>query len=103
MSDGKRIKEVDQEEYKYLGVLQLDKTTNKEMKENIENEYVKRVKLICKSNLNAENFISGLNVWAIGVMWYNGRIIDWTKEEFQDMDRKTRKINDIEQIFAPRK
>ena len=31
------MKEEDQEGYKYLGVLQLDKT-NKEMKENIGNE-----------------------------------------------------------------
>ena len=36
--DGERMKEVDQEGYKYLG--------------------------ICKSNLNAENFISGLNALA---------------------------------------
>ena len=57
------LKEVDQEGY--LGVLQLDKTMNKEMKENIGNEYITRVKLNCKSNLNAGNFISGLNAWAI--------------------------------------
>ena len=50
------MKEVDQEGYKYLRVLQLDKTMNKEMKENIGNEYVKRVKLISKSNINAGNF-----------------------------------------------
>ena len=30
------MKEVDQEGYKYLGVLQLDKTMNKEMKETLE-------------------------------------------------------------------
>ena len=90
--DGERMKEVDQEGCKYLGVLQLDKTMNKEMKENIGNEYISRMKLICKSNLNAGNYISGLNVWAIGVMRYSGGIIDWTKEEIQDMDWKTRKI-----------
>ena len=89
--DGESIKEVDQEGYKYLEVLQLDKTMNKEMKENIGNEYIRRVKLICKSNLNYGNFISGLNAWAIGVMRYSGGIIDWRKEELQDMDQKTRK------------
>ena len=36
--DGEMMKEVDQEGYKYLGVLQLDKTMNKEMQENIGNE-----------------------------------------------------------------
>ena len=53
---------------------------NKGMKENIGNEYIRRVKLICKSNLNAGNFISGMNAWVIGVMRYSGRIVDWTKE-----------------------
>ena len=73
--NGEWMKEVDQERYKYLGVLQLHKTMNKEMKENIGNECIRRVKLICKSNLNAGNFISGLNAWAIGVMRYSRGIM----------------------------
>ena len=52
--DGEKMKEADREGYKYLGVLQLDKTINKEMKENIGNEYIRRVKLIRKSNLKAD-------------------------------------------------
>ena len=74
---------------------------NKEMKENIGNEYIRRVKFICKSNLNAGNFISGSNAWAIGVMRYNGGIIDWSKEELQDMDRKTRKIMTLNRCLHP--
>ena len=82
LPDGERKKEVDREGYKYLGVVQLEKTMNKEMKENIGNEYIMRVKLICKSNLNSGNFISGLNACAtVGVMRYSGGIIDWTKDE----------------------
>ena len=96
------MKEVNREGYKYLGVLQLDKTMNKEMKENIGNEYIRRVKLICKLNLNAGNFISGINAWAIGVMRYSGGIIDWTKEELQDMDWKTRKIMTLNECLHPR-
>ena len=41
MPDGERMKEVDQEGYKYLGALQLDKIMNKEMKENVGNEYIR--------------------------------------------------------------
>ena len=70
----------------------LDKVMNKEMKDSIWNEYIRRVKLRCKSNRNAGNFVSDMNAWAIGVMRYSGGIIDWTKEELQDMDRKIRKI-----------
>ena len=75
--------EVDQG-YKYLGVLQLDKIMKKEMKESFVDKYIRRVKLICKSNLNAANFISDMNAWAIGAVRYSGGIIDWTKEELQD-------------------
>ena len=99
LTDGERMKEVYQEGHKYLGVLQLDKTMNKEMNENIGNEYIRRVKLICKRNLNAGNLISGLNAL---MMRYSGGIIDWTKEDYQNMDRKTRKIMTLNRCFHPR-
>ena len=79
----------DHEVLKYLGALQLYKTRNKE---NIVNEYIRRVKLICKSNLNSGSFISALIDWAVGVMRYSGGIIIGTKEELHDMNRQTRKI-----------
>ena len=43
LPEGERMKEVDQEGYKCLGVVQLDKIMNKEMKENIGNEYIRRM------------------------------------------------------------
>ena len=61
----KDVRGIDQEGYKFLGVLQPDTTMNKEMKESIGNEYIRRVELIGKSNLNAGNFNSGLNAWAM--------------------------------------
>ena len=45
LPNGERMKEVHQEGNKYGGVLQLDKTMNKEMKESIGNEYIRGVKL----------------------------------------------------------
>ena len=42
--------------------------------------YIRRVKLICKSYLNAGNFLSGMNAWAVCVMRYIRGIIDWIKE-----------------------
>ena len=53
-------------------------------------------------NLNAGNFISGLNAWAIGVMKYSAGIIVWTKEELQDIYRKTRKIMTLNRCLHPR-
>ena len=69
MPDEERMKEVNQEGHKYVGLLQLDKTMEKEMKEMKENiignEYIRRVQLICKSNLSAGNFIFFLNAWEL--------------------------------------
>ena len=92
LQDGERMKEVDQEGYKYLGVLQLDKTMNKEMKKNIGNEYISRVKLICKSNLKAGNFISGMKAWAIGVQRMNYRLDKRGTLKRGKRNWKTRKI-----------
>ena len=58
--------------------------------------------MICKSNLNAGNYISGLNAWAIGVMRYSGGITHWTKEELQDMDWKTRQMMTLNRCLHPR-
>ena len=69
----------------------VDTTMDKEIKESIGNEYIRRVKLICKSNLNAGNFIFGMSAWAI-----------WTEEELQDMDRKSRKIMAMCKCLHPR-
>ena len=65
---------------------------NKEMKENIGNKYIRRVKLICKSNIYAGNFICGMNAWAImcdEVQWRNYSL---DKRGTSGMDRRTRKI-----------
>ena len=56
---------MDKEGYKYLGALQLDKVMTKDVKETLKIEYIRRIKLLCKSKLNAGNFIAGMNVWAI--------------------------------------
>ena len=92
LPDGEKMKEIDKEGYKYLGVLQLDQTLNNKMKTKIRNEYIRRVKKICKSKLNSGNLILGINSWAVGVIRYSGGIVDWTKEELVCLDRKTRKI-----------
>ena len=69
------------------------------MKESIGNDYIRRVKLICKSNLNAGNFISGMNAW-VGVMRYRGGYrLD--KRGPLGYSPENQKDSDIEQMFAP--
>ena len=68
--------EVDENGYKYLGVLEGADIMQKEMKEKVRQEYMKRVKLVAKSKLYGGNLIKAINAWAIGVVRYNAGILD---------------------------
>jgi len=113
LPDDQHIREVEEEGYKYLGILQLDKTLNTKMKGKITSEYVRRVKKLCRSKLNGGNMISGINAWAVSVLRYSAGIVDWTVEELVSMDRRTRKIvamngcmhtrSNVARLYLPRK
>ena len=61
LPDGKRMREITLYRYKYLGVLQLDSIMNKEMKEKVKSEYIRRVKKLLSSQLNGGNIVAGMN------------------------------------------
>ena len=44
LSEGKRMREVNLDKYKYLRVLQLDSIVNREKKEKVKSKYIRRVK-----------------------------------------------------------
>ena len=92
LPSGEVMKDVDENGYKYLGVLQAENVKNREMKDKVRTEYLRRVKLLSKSELYAGNLVKGINAWAIGVVRYSAGIVDWTKEDLKQMDVKTRKI-----------
>ena len=52
LPDGKVIRQVGQEGYKYLGIIELDKIKETEMKQKIAKEYKRSQRLILKSKLN---------------------------------------------------
>ena len=96
------MKEVEEDGYKYLGVLQAEVQMNKEMKEKVEKEYLRRVKLLARSKLYAGNLVRGINAWAIGVVRYSAGIIDWTEGDLKKMDVKTRKTLSMAGAFHTR-
>ena len=61
LPDDQHIGEIEEEGYKYLGILQLDQTLNTKMKRKITSEYIRRVKKLCRSKLNGGNLIDGIN------------------------------------------
>ena len=102
LPSGDVMKDVDEDGYKYLGVLQNEVQMNREMKEKIEKEYLRRVKLLARSKLYAGNLIRGINAWAIGVVRYTAGILDWTEGDLKKMDVKTRKILSMAGAFHTR-
>ena len=88
--------------YKYLGVLQSDRILSKEMKVILKKEYFRRLRKILNSKLNAGNTIHAINSRAVSIIRYGAGIIDWTKLELDEMDRKTRKMLTIYRAMHPR-
>ena len=99
--DEEKMKGVNEEGYKYLGIVELDGIKEKEMKERFTKEYKRRIKLVLKSNLNSRNAISAINIWVVAVMRYGAEIVKWTKEELEKLDRQTRKIMTMNGALHP--
>ena len=108
------IKELENEEtYKYLGVEESDGIPHAKMKEKIRKEYYRRIRLVLNSELNSANKMTAINTLAVPVVTYSFNIINWTIEDINRLDRKTRKLltinrmhhpkADVDRIYVPRK
>ena len=107
------MKEVDENGYTYLGILELDEIKEHEMKIKVTAEYKRRLRLILKSKLNGKNKIQGINTWAVALLRCGARVIDWKVDELKKIDRTTRKTltmygtlhakSDIDRLYLKRK
>ena len=100
--NGEKIKEVNDEGYKYLGILELDRLKEEEMKTTFQKEYFRRVRLIMQSKLNGRNKIKAINTWAVSLVRYGAGIIMWKKAELESMHRRTRKLMTMNKELHPR-
>ena len=60
------------------------------------------MKKTLSSKLNAGNVIKAINSWAVSLLRYSGRIVNWTKSELAKLERKTRKVSTIHGALHPR-
>ena len=107
------MKEVDENGYTYLGILELDEIKEHEMKIKVTAEYKRRLRLILKSKLNGKNKIQAINTWAVALLRYGAGIINWKIDELKKMNRTTRKTltmygalhpkSDIDRLYLKRK
>ena len=75
LPDGEVKKQLGQEWYTYLGIIELDNIKETEMKEKITTEYKRRQRLILKTKLNGRNKIKAINTWAVAIFRYGTGII----------------------------
>ena len=77
--------------YKYLGQDEAVTYDGPLNKERVSTEYLRRVRKVWNSQLNASNKTTAHNVFAVPVLTPTIGILDWSKEEVQQLDIKTRK------------
>ena len=89
------------ETYKYLGMLEADTIKQKEIKEIIKKEYLRRVSKLLETKLYSRNIFKGMNIWAAHLVRYLRPFLKWTRE-FKQMDQRTRKLITNHKAFYPR-
>jgi hypothetical protein len=67
--------------YSYLGTEESEGIQQQQMKERLKKEYTRRLRMILKSELNAENKITAVGALAIPVLRYSFGIFNWRLEE----------------------
>ena len=67
---GEVLKDLAEEGYRYLGILESDVIHHKEMKKLVAAEYYRRVKKVVKSGLHGKHTFQAINTWAVPVARY---------------------------------
>ena len=82
LPDNRKMRSLNEnEEYKYLSIMQADQIKQTEMKEKVGNECKRRVRKLLETKLNGQNVINAINTWAIPLLRYSAAFLGWTKEE----------------------
>ena len=98
----KIMKEIDENGYTYLGILELDEIKEREIKNKVKAEYKRKLRLVLKSRLNDKNKIQAINTWSVALLRYGAGIINWKVDELKKMDRMTRKTLIMYGLFIQR-
>ena len=103
LDPGTTIRELDNhEEYKYLGISEGAGISHNKMKDKLKKEYIRRIRLVLKSQLNSKNKINAINSLAIPILLYSFPIINWTMGEIKAIDIKTRKLLTCNRAHHPK-
>ena len=90
------------ETYKYLSILEADTIKQVEMKNKLQKEYLRRTRKLLETKLSMRNLIKGTNTWAVPLVIYSRAFLKWTRDEFKQMDPRTRKSMTMHKVLHPR-
>ena len=90
------------ETYNYLWILEADIIKQAEMKNKIQEKYLRRTRKLLETNLSSRNLIKGINIWAVPLVRYSGPFLNWTRDELRQMEQRTRKLMTMHKVLHPR-
>ena len=96
------MKELDENGYTYLGILELDEIKEHEMKIKVTAEYKRRLRLILKSKLNGKNKIQAINTWSVALLRYGAEVINWKVDELKKWIEGRERLRQYMQRFIQR-
>ena len=70
------------------------------MRKKITEEYLRRVKKICKSDLTTKNKVTAINQLAVPAVTYGFGIVDWHETHLSNLDVETRKCLTLHKVNA---
>ena len=108
-----KIRTLEEETYKYIGILEADTIKQVEMKDKIRKEYLRRTRKLLETKLSSRNLIKGINTLAVSLIRYPGPFFKLTRDELKQMDQRIRKLmtmhkalhprDDVNRLYVPRK
>ena len=104
---------MENETYKYLGILRAEPIKQVQLKDQITKEYFRRSRKLLETKHFSRNPIQGINIWTVAVVRYSGPSFKWTGDEQKQMDQRTRELmtmhkawhprDDVDRLYVPRK
>ena len=104
---------VENENYKYLGILEADTIKQVQMKDKIQKEYLRRIRKLLQTKLSRRNLVKRINIWDVQLVIYSGPFLKRTRDELKQMDKRTRKLitmpealhsrDDVDRLYVSRK
>ena len=84
------MKEVGENGYTYLGILELDEIKEHKIKIEVTAEYKRRLMLILKCKMNGKNKIQVINTWAVALLRYIAEALraNYTKTKIDKTPKK---------------